>query len=162
MMGSAHISGLMACSNCQVLDAKKPNTLTFNAHIVMDTSNNEVRLCCALLQHFHPPTAPTPINKSIYYVAGKVASIPPDYNIGPGFDVSAYDFLLNADRVLTSPTLNCAASANDFQQMALLALDIPYPVERPTLEISGYVRFLFPLLTTHIHSLSAWCLQIRP
>ena len=105
----------MACSNCRVLDAKKPNTLTFDAQIIVDTSNNEVRLCYTLLQHFHPPPAPTPIDKSIYYVTGKVASIPPDYNVGPGFDVTAYDFLLDADRVRTSHAFNSASRANDLQ-----------------------------------------------
>ena len=101
MTGSSHICGLMACSNCRVLDTKKPHSPTSDAQIVVSACTEEIRLCCALLHHFHSATEATPIDKSMYYVSGKLASIPPDYKVGPGFDVASYDFLLEAERVRT-------------------------------------------------------------
>ena len=45
--------------------------------------------------------------------------------------------------------------------MALLAQDVPYPAEFPTVEIAGFVRHFFPVevCSTHVHS--GWRQAIR-
>ncbi|KAI0000330.1 hypothetical protein BJV77DRAFT_958859 [Russula vinacea] len=128
MPGSSHICGLMACRYSRVFDQNKPRSLTFDAHIVIGfDDNNDTRTCCAVLHHFRAAWEPEPIDNAIYEVAGKIASIPPDYNVGINHKVNAYDFIIDAEK------------------MALLAQDVPYPAEFPTVEIAGFVRHFFPV-----------------
>ena len=101
MPGSSHICGLMACRYSRVLDQNKPRSLTFDAHIVVGfDDNNDTRTCCAVLHHFRAAWEPEPIDNAIYEVAGKIASIPPDYNVGINHKVNAYDFIIDAEKVL--------------------------------------------------------------
>ena len=164
MTGSSHICGLMACWYSHVLDQSKPRSLTFDAHVVIGFGdNNDTRTCCTLLHHFRAAWEPEPVENAIYEVAGKIVSIPPDYNVGINYKVNAYDFLINAEKVQPSSSSppSTLAFLPSSSQMALLAQDVPYPAEFPTVEIAGFIRCFILLQLSPTDIPSGQCQAIR-
>ena len=164
MTGSSHICGLMACQYSRVLDQSKPRSLTFDTHVVVGfDNNNDTRTCCTLLHHFRAAWEPEPVENAIYEVAGKIGSIPPDYNVGINYKVNAYDFLIDAEKVQPSSSSppSTLAFLPSSSQMALLAQDVPYPAKFPTVEIAGFVQCFIPLQLSPTDIPSGRCQAIR-
>lgn len=102
MPGSANIFGLVPCSNPRTVDDDKPRTITFDAELVVGFEGKVVKVTSAVLTHFCGSNEPPFVNSALYVVRGRIASVPKNFDVGKGYDVSDYDFLIDADQVCAS------------------------------------------------------------
>lgn len=79
-----------------------------DAEIVLGVGpDGAVQTTTALLQHFMASATPPPPGFSLYFVYGKLASMPPSFAVGDGFAAEDYDFIVDADIVCIFNNSSC-------------------------------------------------------
>jgi hypothetical protein len=123
MPGSAAICGLMPCSNSRYVYDNKTWTITLNCQLFMGVDMyGELNTVDGIVQHFMNNSENAPTDGSLYYLAGKMASVNMTLPVDTRFNTSSYNFIIEADEVCRRLFYRCYIS---FQQQVLQLQSMP-------------------------------------